>query len=505
MALSLSEINSQLKNATKGIDTVLEQVSKANDLFDASRKIKLDITSDINSVVNGVKVLGANLGSAQSELKFIPAFGRLTSEIADIKSDLNRVVGSSSDKDKIDLVLGKTTATVAVLDDVITSLSPESIANNVKSSLQKEANQISSLLESLTSPALAASVLLGIDTSKFDDLISSVETFTTQVDDFIATVKKSEALINDLAENLTNNIGGSILALASTTIPDADLGRIYALIADDDTNAAFNVFKQYADLPDNVEEAFKNLKVDLSSNLKDVSSAVSTYVKKIGAEIDESSDTGTDATGKSASGSTWDFGKIKTKEEIEAVLRANNRSDDNAIAGIIVSWTETTKDQNITSEELHKYYIDKNEDGIPYHFLILRDGSLQRGRPLKEPSKNKFVSKHFLEIAFVGGYNAYSSEQLTEQVLSADSFTKKQWEMYDKFIMTFHAVFPYAIAVGDQFVSDTGSSAPKFDVGLYSEDKFGHRNALENFDPRWLQENVVTPTAILNEDTSTWV
>ena len=93
-----------------------------------------------------------------------------------------------------------------------------------------------------------------------------------------------------------------------------------------------------------------------------------------------------------------------TVEELVAEMRNTSRD----ITEFVVHWTETFKNQNLTAEDIHEWHIDKGYTGIGYHYIITRDGKLQRGRPLNligdhapEFNHNQFS----IGIAFVGGFN----------------------------------------------------------------------------------------------------
>lgn len=50
------------------------------------------------------------------------------------------------------------------------------------------------------------------------------------------------------------------------------------------------------------------------------------------------------------------------------------------IKGIIVHCSDSPH-RGDTAETIHKWHIDRGFDGIGYHYVILEDGTIQRGRP----------------------------------------------------------------------------------------------------------------------------
>ena len=65
---------------------------------------------------------------------------------------------------------------------------------------------------------------------------------------------------------------------------------------------------------------------------------------------------------------------------------------------MVVHWTETFTNKNIGSEEIDAIQRDLGGNGIGYHYVIRRDGSLQRGRP------NNIEGEH----AAINGHNEFS-------------------------------------------------------------------------------------------------
>ena len=61
----------------------------------------------------------------------------------------------------------------------------------------------------------------------------------------------------------------------------------------------------------------------------------------------------------------------------EAELRNIKRE----ITEVVVHWSETPTNKNIGSEEINETHLANELNGIGYHYVIRRDGSLQRGRP----------------------------------------------------------------------------------------------------------------------------
>ena len=96
------------------------------------------------------------------------------------------------------------------------------------------------------------------------------------------------------------------------------------------------------------------------------------------------------------------FPYISSLEELQAEMRNVDRE----VTEVVVHWTETHTNKNIGSEEINRYHVGLGLDGIGYHYVIRRDGSLQRGRPVNIKGQHAPINNHdvrSISIAFVGG------------------------------------------------------------------------------------------------------
>lgn len=69
------------------------------------------------------------------------------------------------------------------------------------------------------------------------------------------------------------------------------------------------------------------------------------------------------------------FPYISSVEELQAEFKNIVRD----VTEIVVHWTETPTNKNIGSEEINAIHLANGLAGIGYHYVIRRDGSLQRG------------------------------------------------------------------------------------------------------------------------------
>ena len=89
------------------------------------------------------------------------------------------------------------------------------------------------------------------------------------------------------------------------------------------------------------------------------------------------------------------------------------------ITEIIVHSTATPKGMNATAKDIDKWHRQKGYDCIGYHFVILRNGQIERGRNIEIMGAHcKGYNSNTIGVAYVGGLN--------ENKQSADTRTGAQ-------------------------------------------------------------------------------
>lgn len=178
---------------------------------------------------------------------------------------------------------------------------------------------------------------------------------------------------------------------------------------------------------------------------------------------------------------TYVFEPVDTLEELEAELINTKRE----LTGTVIHWTRTHTDQFITARDLHlrdlqrqnralgkDYSIYAKEAGIQYHYIVLRNGTVQRGRPLSKTGLTGTAwAKRGIHIAFVAGYNSPAGTPNYEQTLSSASITEQQWLSFEQVLKTLYKVYPGMSVVGHNDVNPV-STCPGFNVIAYTESNF---------------------------------
>ena len=174
------------------------------------------------------------------------------------------------------------------------------------------------------------------------------------------------------------------------------------------------------------------------------------------------------------------FTYVSSVEELELEFSSKLLSEGSRdINTVVLHATETFSNKNIGAEEIEAIVSKTGdpEDEIPYHYVIRRDGRLQRGKPVEEEGnhciKSSNVNPTSIGVVLVGGINRASTEQPWET--SSSSFTRAQFNTLEQFLSTYYFHFPSGEVLGHSDVEDEELD-PYFDVQEYILSLFGKIN-----------------------------
>jgi hypothetical protein len=174
------------------------------------------------------------------------------------------------------------------------------------------------------------------------------------------------------------------------------------------------------------------------------------------------------------------FPYISSLEEIVAEFQSITRD----VTEMVVHWTETNTNKNIGSEEINKYHIELGLDGIGYHYVIRRDGSLQRGRPINLEGQHSPVNSHdtrSIGVVFVGGINVPTGTPNSENFIDVQSLTRSQFNTFDHICRAFYNTYPGGQVLGHNDV-DEDEVDPGFDVINYVGANFNKTSLYDALD-----------------------
>ena len=172
----------------------------------------------------------------------------------------------------------------------------------------------------------------------------------------------------------------------------------------------------------------------------------------------------------------YKFTRVNGLEELEAEFRSATRD----ITEVVVHWTGHFINQDIGAEEIHSQHKIDGFDGIGYHYIIRKDGTIERGRPINKEGAHAKANGHntySIGIAFVGGYTVNSNYASPSPPFGVESFNDEQKKALKMFFNAFYKVWPGGQAWGHRD-TDPNKSDPGFSVPIFVRENFGKQNVL---------------------------
>ena len=123
---------------------------------------------------------------------------------------------------------------------------------------------------------------------------------------------------------------------------------------------------------------------------------------------------------------------------------------------LIVHCSAVRPGQRSSAKDINGWHRDKGWNGIGYHYVVRRDGSIELGRPIEEVGAHCVGhNSHSIGICYEGGLNELGEE--------ADTRTPEQKVALRKLLEELHEQFPKAMIVGHHDLNP-GKKCPCFDV-----------------------------------------
>lgn len=124
----------------------------------------------------------------------------------------------------------------------------------------------------------------------------------------------------------------------------------------------------------------------------------------------------------------------------------------NKISLLIVHCSDTPDNEDIGAIQIHKMHLGFGWDGIGYHKVIRRDGTVENGRP------------EFWIGAHVKGYNKIS---LGVCLIGRNKFTKNQFDSLEFTLKNWKKKYPSAHIMGHCETTNTNKTCPNFIVSKW--------------------------------------
>ena len=398
----------------------------------------------------------------QAETSGIAIAGALTSTVDEVVGTLTDVATGNSG------VLGGFSG---LIDDVVDGIGD--FVDGIATDIDTGFGAAQDLFEDLTGTATDAltSLLPGIGLAK--DTVSSIVSLITESqvlalrgDTLGADLNLSKAAKSLLKEDT------SFSPKMREAIAEAEGDSISALADDIDKKAAAK------GVPATERQRAQTQVTSTESALTQLDASIAgQIVDKVGDFYTEDADLA-ELVQRYTGATTESFAYVDSREELEYEFIGMPRD----VSEVIIHATDTYTNSNIGSEEIHLRHNDAGHDGIQYHYVIRRDGRLQRGMPISNKSDASAINGHkdnCIDVALVGGVNVPTEADAPDQHLSASSYTQSQMKTLEQFLLAFYQVVPGGQVLGHNDI-DIESPDPYFDVPSYVENLFGKKSVYEN-------------------------
>lgn len=446
-SIDFSQVNQalgDLKNVSDLSATADKMLNSAKNLVNVK---STPLGSKVDEVVGGIQSLVQEVDYLDPN-SLIENLGvaKITSELEGF-SDLQKIPTGPVILEALTGLSSELSSIPIQLNQIITSPAPASIAANLESVIGKLPNAsalsklsgnsidaLSSVTDMLGSLTTLSQGIGGIE----DKFKNAAATFESQINNNLADVKGG--IINRLLENTNPVIGNEITSLSKGL-----------LNASEQLETLQNVLNGRNDIVSDLisEKISKAFPLDDISVLQGMiglldpsitnmvnSGSLSVQKKTLGNRVS----TKTEQAWKNPD-EKYVFTRIHSYEEIISEFRGATRE----ISEVVVHWSATYINQNIGAEEIDQWHKARDFSGIGYHYVIRRDGSLQRGRPLNEIGAHAKTGGHnnfSVGICLVGGYNCASGTKNPDQFANSTSVNNAQWASLKNFLRAFYSIHP---------------------------------------------------------------
>lgn len=124
---------------------------------------------------------------------------------------------------------------------------------------------------------------------------------------------------------------------------------------------------------------------------------------------------------------------------------------------LVVHCSATREGQHFTAKDIDQWHRKQGWRSIGYHYVILLDGTVQKGRPDDQPGAHVAgYNSNSLGIVYIGGV---ASDGKTPK----DTRTPQQIAAMEKLLRELHAKHPKAVVQGHRDFPRVAKACPSFD------------------------------------------
>lgn len=128
---------------------------------------------------------------------------------------------------------------------------------------------------------------------------------------------------------------------------------------------------------------------------------------------------------------------------------------------IVIHCSASRPSMDVGRKEIDAWHKARGFSGVGYHFIVRRDGTVEKGRPKMAIGAHAAgYNNNSLAVCWVGG--------VSEDMLGAeDNRTPKQKKALEKLVLDLHVEFPDARILGHRDLPNVNKACPSFDVAKW--------------------------------------
>lgn len=132
------------------------------------------------------------------------------------------------------------------------------------------------------------------------------------------------------------------------------------------------------------------------------------------------------------------------------------------IAFLVVHCAATPATSDIGVAEIRQWHRAKGWKDVGYHYVIRRNGTVEKGRPDDMPGAHEpKVNRSSIAICLVGGSPPVGSDAY-KRGLGENNYTPHQWASLEKLVRELKARHPEAEVIGHRDVPGVRKACPSF-------------------------------------------
>jgi len=515
MPVNNLQFNSQLKALSNvlSLETVNTAAQQMTDTYKAATQTSLGFS--VGQEAGGWQSLTQTVDYPLGQTATDAAPIVLATPSVESQAGTPPTLGGSETTD-LSAILDAGTAAAGFLHQTVTLGTPEAIAavsNNVWGATP---SSISDMLSSVASPTINVDISGAVSSVLGNSFAGNFFNQSSNFSKYVTTALNGLASINaikNVLEHSTGDVGNTLLSIAGVKNQNTIFNATVDVL-DNNSRGALDKMVSLLIIPQTLRNlaANANITVDTSSEqglvrfletmsllnapaddvqsvynqINNVTLTINSMIGSInfsltpgagvinGQQIPAPSESKATVISSNNSEYDTDFSYVDSYEEMVADLRAVSRE----VTTAIVHWTANfIDDYHVDAQQIKQIHLNNGWTTVGYHYLIRRDGSIQRCRNPNQTGAHakETHNPYSIGIAMVGGYNCPNGTRNYESFVSQDSLSPVQWASLDVFLKAFYTVYPNGETWGHWQVN-SDKIDPMVDMSQYVKNKFGKTN-----------------------------